>query len=110
MTFSNEAPTGVPLALLLLLIVIALAVSITIWAVKQVLENRRRSEFLKVQAELQLRLLDKISSSDELRGFLESPSVKSFLKTMRRPQGLSPRIESSAAFCRVASSHRPESP
>jgi hypothetical protein len=80
MTFSNDAPTGLPLAMLLLLIVIALAVSITMWAVKQVLENRRRSEFLKAQAELQLRLLDKISSSDELRGFLESPSIKSFLE------------------------------
>jgi len=80
MTFSNDAGTGLPLALLLMLIVIALAISITIWAVKQVLENHRRSEFLKAQAELQLKLLDKVSSSDELRGFLESPSVKSFLE------------------------------
>src|SRR5215469_9286858 len=80
MTFSNDPATGLPLALWLMLIVIALAVAITIWAVKQVLQNRRRSELLKVQAELQLRLLDKISSSDELRGFLESPSVKSFLE------------------------------
>ena len=80
MTFSNDAPTGLPLALWLMLIVIALAVFITIWALKQVFENRRRSELLKAQAELQLRLLDKISSSDELRGFLEAPSVRSLLE------------------------------
>jgi hypothetical protein len=80
MTFSNDMATGLPLALWLMLIVIALAVSITIWAVRQVFENRRRSEILKVQAELQLRLLDKVSSSDELRGFLESPAVRSLLE------------------------------
>ena len=81
MTFPNDGPTGLPLALWLMLIVIALAASITVWAVMQLFKSRRKSELLKAQTELQLRLLDKISSSEELRGFLDSPSVQTLMES-----------------------------
>lgn len=77
MNFANTAPAEPPLALWLMLIVLALAASITVWAIRQLFSNRRRSELLKTQTEFQLKLLDKISSSQELRGFLESESVRS---------------------------------
>ena len=76
MNFANTAPAGQPPALWLMLIVLGLAASITVWAVGQLFKNRRRSELLKTQTEFQLKLLDKISSSEELRGFLESESVR----------------------------------
>ena len=80
MTFPNDGPTGLPLALWLMLIVLALAASIVVWAVTKVFKSRRKSELLKAQAELQLRLLDRISSSEELRGFVDSPSVKALME------------------------------
>ena len=81
MTFPNDGPTGLPLALWLMLIVIALAASIAVWAVTQLFKSRRKTELLKAQTELQLRLLDKISSSEELRGFLDSPSVRNLMES-----------------------------
>jgi hypothetical protein len=80
MTPSNDGPTGLPLALWLMLIVIALAASITVWTVAQLFKSRRKTELLKAQTELQLRLLDKISSSEELRSFLDSPSVRTLME------------------------------
>src|ERR1700730_13330843 len=81
MNFPNDGPTGLPLAFWLILIVIALAASITFWAVTQLFKSRRKSALLKAQTELQLRLLDKISSSEELRGFLDSPSVRTLMES-----------------------------
>jgi hypothetical protein len=63
-----------------MLIVIALVASITVWVVTQLFKSRRKAELLKAQTELQLRLLDKISSSEELRSFLDSPSVRTLME------------------------------
>ena len=76
MSFSNATPVGPPLALLLILIVLALGTFIASWAVTQAFKSRKRSELLRAQTELQLKLLDKISSSEELKEFLESDSVR----------------------------------
>jgi hypothetical protein len=91
MSFSNASVSGPPPALLMMLIVLALGSLIALWAVTQVFRNRQRSELLRSQTELQLKLLDKISSSDELRGFLESESVKTLLEGHVHAQRAEPR-------------------
>ena len=100
MTFPNDGPTGLPLALWLMLIVIALVASITVWAVTQLFKTRRKTELLKAQTELQLRLLDKISSSEELRGFLDSPSVRTLMES--HAQAVSTEPQDRVLGCLVA--------
>jgi membrane protein implicated in regulation of membrane protease activity len=90
MNSPDGGPAGLPLALWLMLLVLALAASITVWGVAQLFKNRRRSELLKAQAELQLKLLDKISSSEELRAFLQSE----FMRTLLENQVNAARAES----------------
>jgi hypothetical protein len=80
MNSADGGPAGLPLALWLMLLVLALAASITVWGVTQLFKSRRRSELLKAQAELQLKLLDKMSSSEELRAFLQSEFMQTLLE------------------------------
>ena len=68
MSFATADVSGPPLALTMMLLVLGLGTGIAVWAVTQAAKHRRHSETLRVQAELQLRLLDKVSTSDELRG------------------------------------------
>ena len=91
MNFPNAVPAGPPLALLLMLISLALMASITVWGIAQLLRNRRKSELLKAQTDLQLKLLDKISSSEELVRFLESESVRSLLENQAKATRADPQ-------------------
>ncbi len=78
--------SGPPPALLLMMTVLALATAVTMWSVRQRSDRRRTSELLKAQVDLQLKLLDKISSSDDLREFLESAAVRDLLEAHPRAE------------------------
>jgi Flp pilus assembly protein TadB len=78
--------SGPPPALLLLITVLSLGTAVTMWSVRQRSDRRRKSELLKAQVDLQLKLLDKISSSDDLRGFLQSAVVRDLLEAHPRAE------------------------
>ena len=78
--------SGPPPALILMMIVLSLATAITMWSVRQWSDRRRKSELLKAQVDLQLKLLDKISSSDDLREFLKSAAVRDLLDAHPRAE------------------------
>ena len=72
--------SGPPPALLLILTVLSLGTAVTVWSIAQRSDRRRKTELLKVQMDLQLKLLDKISTRDDLHGFLESAAVRDVLE------------------------------
>jgi membrane protein implicated in regulation of membrane protease activity len=78
--------SGPPPALLLMMTVLSLATAVTMWSVRQRSDRQRRSELLKAQVDLQLKLLDKIASSDDLREFLASAAVRDLLEAHPRAE------------------------
>jgi hypothetical protein len=72
--------SGPPPALLLMVTVVSLGTAITIWSIAHRSNRQRNTELLKAQLDLQLKLLDRMSTSDDLRGFLESPVVRALLE------------------------------
>ena len=54
--------SGPPPALLLILTVLSLGTAVTVWSIAQRSDRLRRTELLKAQMDLQLKLLDKISN------------------------------------------------
>jgi membrane protein implicated in regulation of membrane protease activity len=78
--------SGPPPALLLMVTVLSLATAVTMWSVRQRSDRRRKSESLKAQVDLHLKLLDKISSRDDLREFLESATVRDLLEAHPRAE------------------------
>jgi hypothetical protein len=78
--------SGPPPALLLILTVLSLGTAVIVWSIAQRSDRLRRTELLKARMDLQLKLLDKISSSDDLRGFLESPAVRDLLEAHPRAE------------------------
>jgi hypothetical protein len=72
--------SGPPPALLLILTVLSLGTAVTVWSIAQRSDRLRRTELLKAQMDLQLKLLDKISTRDDLQGFLESAAVRDVLE------------------------------
>jgi hypothetical protein len=71
---------GPPPALLLILTVLSLGTAVTVWSIGQRSDRRRKTELLKAQVDLQLKLLDKISTRDDLHEFLESGPVRDVLE------------------------------
>ena len=75
--------------LTMLLIIATITVGI-VWLIRSAIEHRRWQRTMRAQSELNSKLIDRFSSSDELLAYLQSPAGKSLIEPAVIPQA-SPR-------------------
>jgi len=64
---------------------------VLIWAVKTLIEQRRWSRLSKVQMEVNSKLLDRFTSSEELLAYIQTPAGKRFFESAPIPLEAGPR-------------------
>ena len=75
--------------MLVLLIIVTITTGI-IWVVRTAIEHRRWQRTMRAQTELNTKLIDRFSSSEELLAYLQSPAGKTLIEPAALPQ-TSPR-------------------
>jgi hypothetical protein len=72
-----------------------------IWLIRQFLENRRWSRMLKLQTEVHGKLIERLSSNQELLAYMETDAGKRFLEAAPIPIGFEPEHRVPSAVARV---------
>lgn len=72
-----------------------------IWLIKQFLENRRWSRMMKLQTEVHGKLIERLSSNQELLAYMETDAGKRFLEAAPIPVGFEPDQRVPSAVSRV---------
>lgn len=75
---------------LMVLLIIVTITSGVIWLVRTAIEHRRWQRSMRAQTELNTKLIDRFSSSEELLAYLQSPAGKTLIEPATVPQA-SPR-------------------
>jgi len=75
--------------LMVLLIIVTITTGI-IWLIRTAIEHRRWQRAMKAQTDLNTKLIDRFSSSEELLAYLQSPAGKALIEPAALPQA-SPR-------------------
>jgi predicted lipid-binding transport protein (Tim44 family) len=75
--------------LTILLIIVTITTGV-IWLIRTAIEHRRWQRAMKAQTELNTKLIDRFSSSEELLAYLQSPAGKALIEPAALPQA-SPR-------------------
>jgi hypothetical protein len=80
---------------------VIILISTLVWLVRTILEQRRWTRLSKIQAEVHSKLMDRLTSNDELLTYVQTESGKRFLESGPSPlQQETPRIVS-APFSRI---------
>ncbi len=75
---------------LTMLLVIATIAGGIVFLARTIIEHRRWQRALRTQTELQTKLIDRFSSSDDLIAYLQSPAGKALTETPSLPQAVKP--------------------
>ena len=75
--------------LMVLLIIVTITTGV-IWLIRTAIEHRRWQRAMRAQTELNTKLIDRFSSSEELLAYLQSPAGKALIEPAALPQA-SPR-------------------
>ncbi|MEO8659608.1 MAG: hypothetical protein ABI693_14140 [Bryobacteraceae bacterium] len=59
----------------------AMGISLLVWLVRTLIDYRRWSRLSKVQTEVHAKILERFSSNEELRSYMESPAGSGFLQS-----------------------------
>jgi hypothetical protein len=76
--------------LTMVLIILTITAGI-VWLIRAAIEHRRWQRAMRAQTELNTKLIDRFSSSDELLAYLQSPAGKTLIEPAALPQASSPR-------------------
>lgn len=81
-------------------VIISAVISFFVWVVRTIIDHRRWLRLSKVQVEVHSKVLDRLSSHDDLLAYIQSPSGRRFLDSAPFEVG-GPARPSSAALTRV---------
>jgi hypothetical protein len=86
--------------LLILLVIVTITTGI-IWLVRTAIEHRRWQRTMRAQTELNTKLIDRFSSSDELLAYLQSPAGKTLIEPAALPQASARPMPMNAPLSRI---------
>lgn len=79
----------------------SLVVSLTAWGVKSFIDHRRWLRVSKIQTEAHSKLLDRLTSNEDLLAYIQSPAGRQFLEASPLPALSQPRPSISAPVNRI---------
>jgi hypothetical protein len=86
--------------LTLVLVIVTITTGI-VWLLRTVIEHRRWQRAMRAQTELNTKLIDRFSSSDELIAYLQSPAGKTLTEPAALPQASPRAIPMNAPLSRI---------
>jgi hypothetical protein len=64
---------------------LGIALGVVVWVIRTVLEQRRWNRLSKIQADVHMKLMDRLSSNDELMTYVQTPPGRRFLESGPSP-------------------------
>ena len=86
--------------LFVLLIIVTITTGI-VWLVRTAIEHRRWQRAMRAQTELNTKLIDRFSSSEELLGYLQSPAGKTLIEPAALPHAFPQPMLMNAPLSRI---------
>ena len=86
---------------LMVLLIIITITSGVIWLVRTAIEHRRWQRAMRAQTELNTKLIDRFSTSEELLSYLQSPAGKALIEPAALPQAASRPMPMNAPLSRI---------
>jgi hypothetical protein len=86
--------------LTIVLIIVTITVGI-VWLIRAAIEHRRWQRTMRAQSELNTKLIDRFSSSEELLAYLQSPAGKSLIEPSVVPQAVPRPMPMNAPLNRI---------
>ncbi len=86
---------------LMILLIIITITSGVIWLARTAIEHRRWQRAMRAQTELNTKLIDRFSTSEELLSYLQSPAGKALIEPAALPQAASRPMPMNAPLSRI---------
>jgi hypothetical protein len=78
-----------------------IVISTLVWLVRTILEQRRWTRLSKIQADVHSKLMDRLTSNEELLAYVQTPSGRRFLESGPSPLQQEPPRAIAAPFSRI---------